>query len=98
MSQASLFTWTPSYILWYDEVQPTYYSDIALLAVVVYEYFITVEDEVTHVWSETARRQNSRTSQILFGLTRYLTLLYAIIAAAADFMPGKYVILHVEMT
>ena len=54
----------------------------------MYEYLITADDEIMHIWYDKAGGQKRRASTILFGLTRYLTLLYAVIAAIANLLPG----------
>ena len=57
-------------------------------ALVIYEYLITVDEEVTHIWVTKAGAAKRWSSKILFGLTRYLTIFYAVIAAVASFVPA----------
>ena len=54
----------------------------------MYEYLITFDDEILYIWYQKAGGQKRWASMVLFGLTRYLTVIYAVIAAIANFMPG----------
>ena len=54
------------------------------LALVLYEYVTTLDDEVMHIWANLSNKRWG--SKMMFFLMRYLTLIYAIVGPINDLM------------
>lgn len=55
------------------------------IALIVYEYLVTFDDELAFIWRSQARKSTGM--RILFCLNRYLALGVAIIGAISDMVP-----------
>ncbi|KAJ7046066.1 hypothetical protein C8F04DRAFT_1387734 [Mycena alexandri] len=70
----------PALITAFTHLQASKYYDLAVLVMLVYDYALTLEVEITQVW----RRSNWSLPKIMFFLFRYLTPIFQLGSICAD--------------
>ncbi|EKM58263.1 uncharacterized protein PHACADRAFT_252460 [Phanerochaete carnosa HHB-10118-sp] len=85
MSQAASAesSYTPAIIQVIQSILVANYSNVAMLALVIYEHIITLDMEFTYIW----RKGTGRGVRLLYSINRYAVLAYAIIGYWSSLVP-----------